>query len=48
MPWKQLKVGGELIYSVCSFEPEESEFHLDELLQELEGKVEVVPCIPIA
>lgn len=39
---KQLKVGGELIYSVCSFESEESEAHLARIKAELSDKVEVV------
>ena len=39
---KQLKVGGELIYSVCSFEPEESDHHIKELKQKYGDKVEVV------
>ena len=37
-----LRPGGELIYSVCSFEPEEGEWHLRELLKHHEDKVEVV------
>lgn len=37
-----LKVGGELIYSVCSFEPEESEEHLRWLEAELPGKFEII------
>ncbi|MES2744080.1 MAG: 16S rRNA (cytosine(967)-C(5))-methyltransferase RsmB [Bdellovibrionota bacterium] len=39
---KQLKVGGELIYSVCSFETEETEAHLARIKAELGDKVEVV------
>lgn len=37
-----LKVGGELIYSVCSFEPEETEDHLKWLTTELGDSIEVV------
>lgn len=37
-----LKKGGELIYSVCSFEPEESLYHLDWLQKEFKDKIEVV------
>jgi 16S rRNA (cytosine967-C5)-methyltransferase len=39
---KQLKVGGELIYSVCSFEAEETEAHLARVKTELGDKVEVI------
>lgn len=39
---KQLKIGGELIYSVCSFEAEETEAHLARIRSELSDKVEVV------
>lgn len=39
---RQLKVGGELIYSVCSFESEESEAHLSRIKSELSDKVEVI------
>lgn len=39
---KQLKLGGELIYSVCSFESEETEAHLARVKTELADKVEVV------
>ena len=38
----RLKVDGELIYSVCSFEPEESEAHAKRLIQEFGDKVEIV------
>ena len=37
-----LKLGGELIYSVCSFEPEETEEHLKWLESEMPGKFEVI------
>jgi 16S rRNA (cytosine967-C5)-methyltransferase len=37
-----LKVGGELIYSVCSFEPEETEEHLKWLEREMANKIEVI------
>jgi 16S rRNA (cytosine967-C5)-methyltransferase len=39
---KLLKVGGELIYSVCSFEPEESEVHLKMLQQKYGAKIEIL------
>ncbi len=39
---KRLKPGGELVYSVCSFEPEESTAHLEWLLEEYAGKIEVI------
>ena len=38
-----LGVGGELIYSVCSFEPEETVDHLRWLKREFADKIEVVP-----
>ena len=37
-----LPSGGELIYSVCSFEPEEGEWHLRDLLKQHGDKIEVV------
>ena len=37
-----LKIGGELVYSVCSFEPEETEDHLKWLETEMAGKIDVV------
>ncbi len=37
-----LKVGGHLIYSVCSFEPEESEAHVKRLQSEFGDKIEIV------
>lgn len=43
---KQLKVGGELIYSVCSFEQEETEDHLTKLQNEFGDKIEVVSPLP--
>lgn len=39
---KQLKVGGELIYSVCSFETEETEDHLARLKETMGDKIEIV------
>lgn len=39
---KQLKVGGELIYSVCSFETEETESHLQRLKETMGDTVEVI------
>jgi 16S rRNA (cytosine967-C5)-methyltransferase len=37
-----LAPGGELIYSVCTFEPEESEWHLRDLIKHHESKIEVI------
>lgn len=37
-----LKVGGELIYSVCSFESEETEDHLKWLEKEMPGQFEII------
>ncbi len=37
-----LKPGGELIYSVCSFESEETEEHLQRLVDQFSDKMEVV------
>ncbi|MBC7532795.1 MAG: 16S rRNA (cytosine(967)-C(5))-methyltransferase RsmB [Oligoflexus sp.] len=39
---KQLKVGGELIYSVCSFETEETEGHLARLRETMGDTIEVI------
>jgi 16S rRNA (cytosine967-C5)-methyltransferase len=39
---KQLKVGGELIFSVCSFETEETEDHLARLKETMGDKIEVI------
>ncbi len=39
---KQLKVGGELIYSVCSFETEETEAHLARLKETMSDQVEII------
>lgn len=38
----RIKAGGELIYSVCSFEPEESQQQLGSLLKEYGDRIEVV------
>lgn len=38
----QLEPGGEVIYSVCSFELEESEQHLNRLLEEYKDQIELV------
>ncbi len=37
-----LRVGGEMIYSVCSFEPEESETHLKWIMDKYGAKFELV------
>lgn len=37
-----LKPGGELIFSVCSFEPEETLFHLDFIKNQFGDKIELV------
>ena len=39
---QQIKVGGELIYSVCSFEPEESEQHMLWLQEHFPDSIEFV------
>ncbi|MCX6129393.1 MAG: 16S rRNA (cytosine(967)-C(5))-methyltransferase RsmB [Proteobacteria bacterium] len=41
-----LKIGGELIYSVCSFETEETEAHLERLQTEFGAKIEIVSPLP--
>jgi 16S rRNA (cytosine967-C5)-methyltransferase len=41
-----LKPGGELIYSVCSFETEETEDHLQRLEQQFSDTIEVVSPLP--
>jgi 16S rRNA (cytosine967-C5)-methyltransferase len=38
----RLKIGGNLIYSVCSFEPEESEAHVKKLLVDFGDKIELI------
>ncbi len=38
----QLKPGGELIYSVCSFESEETEDHLKRIKEEMSDRVEII------
>ncbi len=43
---KILPVGGELIYSVCSFELEETEDHLIKLRNEFGDKIELVSPLP--
>jgi 16S rRNA (cytosine967-C5)-methyltransferase len=42
----QLKIGGELIYSVCSFESEETEDHMARIKDELKDRVEVISPLP--
>jgi 16S rRNA (cytosine967-C5)-methyltransferase len=39
-----LKVGGELIYSVCSYEPEETVDHLRWLLDKYSDTIDIVPA----
>ncbi len=41
-----LPVGGELIYSVCSFESEETEDHMIKLKEEFGDKIEIVSPVP--
>ena len=41
-----LKPSGELIYSVCSFESEETEDHLQRLKDQFSDKMEVVSPLP--
>ena len=40
-----LKPGGELVYSVCSFELEETEDHLDWLAKEYGDKIEPISLV---
>lgn len=42
----QLKPGGELIFSVCSFESEETEDHLNRVREELKDRVEIQSPLP--
>ena len=44
---KQIKVGGLLIYSVCSFEPEESIRHLKWLLSQHKDSIEQVSPVSL-
>jgi len=44
---RQLKVGGELVYSVCSFEPEETGHHLYDLLEKYGDSLEVVTPVSV-
>ncbi len=39
--FKVLKVGGELVYSTCTYAPEEDEEVIDFILRELGGKIEI-------
>jgi NOL1/NOP2/sun family putative RNA methylase len=39
--FKVLKVGGEIVYSTCTFAPEEDEEIVDYILRKYEGKVEI-------
>lgn len=39
--------GGRIVYSTCTFAPEENEAVLDAVLRELEGELRVVPVAPI-
>lgn len=44
-----LKEGGELVYSTCTFSPEENEGVIDWFLNKFKGKVEILPIkIPLA
>jgi 16S rRNA (cytosine967-C5)-methyltransferase len=40
-----LKPGGELVYSVCSFEPEETEDHLEWLKKDYGERIEVISLV---
>jgi NOL1/NOP2/sun family putative RNA methylase len=44
--WKQLKVGGTLVYSTCSLEPEEGELQINDFVEKYESEVEILR-IPI-
>ena len=39
---KQLKIGGELIYSTCSLEPEEGEKQIISLVEQLGSKISIM------
>ncbi|MDA3836600.1 MAG: RsmB/NOP family class I SAM-dependent RNA methyltransferase [Nanoarchaeota archaeon] len=41
--FKQLRVGGELLYSTCTHSPEENEEVVDKMLQEFEDSIEIIP-----
>ena len=41
--FEMIKPGGEIVYSVCSFEPEETTKQLEWLLTTFSGKIEVIP-----
>jgi len=41
--WSQLKVGGTLVYSTCSLEPEEGEFQINQFIEKYENEVETLP-----
>jgi 16S rRNA (cytosine967-C5)-methyltransferase len=43
---KMLKKGGHLIYSVCSFEPEETLLHVEWLQKQLKDQCEIVSPLP--
>lgn len=41
--WSALKPGGTLVYSTCTFAPEENEEQIDRLLKKFPGKAQVLP-----
>jgi len=41
--FKQLKVGGELLYSTCTHAPEENEEVVDAMLKEFDDSIEIIP-----
>lgn len=46
--FKQLKIGGELVYSTCTHAPEENEEVVDEMLKLFKNSIEIIPIkIPL-
>lgn len=41
--FKQLKIGGELLYSTCTHAPEENEEVVDAMLKEFKDSIEIIP-----
>lgn len=41
--FKQLKIGGELLYSTCTHSPEENEEVIDAMLKEFKDSIEILP-----
>lgn len=41
--FERVKVGGEIVYSTCTFAPEENELVLNQVLRQLDGRLSVQP-----